>query len=229
MNERFRRFRAPIAIVAAAALFAAAAGGEPVEPKEPPSWLIENIISIVIIASMLLAFVIWGVIVHRRLAQRNAEEEKAALMLQAQIGALLAEHNRKTEPIGARAAGRGETLPPPAGVSVAPAGEKAAEPAARSAEKPDLAERVEAIVAKLRAGGLFSGFEGTLYLSDGESEAKIIRLSDGKTAVVMPQLDSAEFLARQLRRFDLCIVSLGSDEVCVLGSLGEYIADRLAP
>ena len=176
-------------------------------------------------AVVALGLLIWSIaMVRRRLAERQAEEEKAARMLEAQVMSVLA--NRQTtaaqespaRPAAADAAASGSP------VSAA----SAAASAALGGTATDSAQAVEVVLTRLRSGGLLVGLEGTLYLSDGQSEGKIIRLRDGKTAVVLPRLETAEFLARQIKRFDMCIVVLAADQFCVVSPLSAYIADHIA-
>jgi hypothetical protein len=180
----------------------------------------------VLFAIAALSVLIWSVVlVRKRLAERQAEEEKAARMLEAQMMSLLANRQTTVSP---------ESPARPAASDAAAAGgpQAGATPpaslAASGGTATDSAQAVEAVLTKLRSGGLLVGLEGSLYLSDGQSEGKIIRLRDGKTAVVLPRLETAEFLARQIKRFDLCIVALGAEQVCVIIPLGAYIADHVA-
>jgi hypothetical protein len=222
-SSLFLRFAGFLAIV----LTLGAADEEPA--AESPSWLTGNMATFfqglgVVLAILAVALIVWGgMLIHRRLAQRAAEEKQVALMFEAQMGGLAA----------SRSPGLPRTSPPsPAApyLASAPPGSPALaapQPLTPGGPAPESASVVEDILAKLRAGGLFTGVEGSLFLSDGQTEGKIVRLTDGRTAFVMPRSESAEFLARQIKRFDLCIFPLVAGQICVLTPLGAFIADRI--
>lgn len=211
-----------------AAVACLGASGVPPEPPEPPSWAAENLLGITLFAAMAVGLLGWGVaVIHRRIAERRVEEEQAAMRLEAQASVFLAAHEAAAQPHQATEDLLAEEQPLPAqagGEPIASAG-AAPEPGPTPAVGPDA---LEPVLAKLRAAGLFAGVEGSLYLSDGRTEAKIIALTNGKTAVVLPRVESAEFLARQLKRFDLCIIPLAGDQVCVMSPLGTFIADHFS-
>lgn len=210
-------------VVLAAALCLAAqvrngdVDAEPVENAAAPSWRVENTISIAAFAIIAAGLGTWFVIVvRRRMEQCRAEEEKAASRLEAEMMAFL--RPPPSPPAPPTSDSPAPPIPPGAsGLSVAEA----------KPERPD-AKALESIVDKLRAGGLFGAVEGALFLSDGQSEGKIIRLSDGRMALVLPRLEPPEFLARHLKRFDLCIVALGADQLYVISPLGAMIASRFS-
>jgi len=211
----------------AAALLAAiaclgAATDEPLAPAESRSLPFE-ILSIAIFVAMAVAIVVWVVVItRRRIEERNIREKEAAMLLEAEVTSLIARRQGDATPSAPVAPRESEVGKPQLETGGASVPAVAAEPPAAAAQS------VEAILAKLRSGGLLVGVEGAVYLSDGRSEGKIVRLRDGKMAVVLPCLESAEFLARQIKRFDLCIVALGGDQVCVISPLGTYIADQIS-
>jgi len=215
-----------------AALVFLVAAGDPDETSQPRSWLFENTLSLIVFGVVAVGAVAWAVLViRRRIEQRRAEEEQAAMLLEAQVSSLLAP--RQGPSSAQTATTREATSPPEAAVAGRPVEPSSPAPVGAASvtsggEIAGAGEAVEAILAKLRSGGLLGGIEGAVYLSDGRSEGKIVRLSDGKVAVVLPCLESAEFLARQLRRFDLCIVALGNEQTCVISPFGSYIADRVS-
>jgi cytoskeletal protein RodZ len=206
----------------AAAIVCLGAAEKASDTPEPRSMFLENF-ALLFFVVLAMGIVVWAVaVIRKRIGERRTEEEKAAKMLEAQVMSLVAER-RTTAPQEppARSEATGAALP--SGSSPSP--QAVASPMVSDGATAEPAQRVEAI---LRSGGLLVGLEGSLYLSDGQSEGKIIRLRDGKTAVVLPQLESAEFLARQIKRFDLCIVALGGDQTCIISPLGTYIADHIA-
>jgi len=213
--SRFRWLWQSACVVAAIVCLGAA--GDSGEPAQPRSWVFENALSILLYGAVGIAVAAWAaVVIRRRIEERRAKEEQAAMLLEAEVASLLAA--RKTTPPL-------ESASPPAQAkpgSAAP-GESVSED--RSGSRI-ASQTVEAVLGKLRSGGLLEGIEGAIYLSDGRSEGKIVRLRSGKMAVVLPYLESAEFLARQIKRFDLCIVALDADQTCVISPLGDYIADH---
>ena len=209
----------------AAAIVCLGAAEKASDTPEPRPMFFENF-ALLFFVVLAVGIVVWAVaVIRKRIGERRAEEEKAARMLEAQVMSLVAERRTTAsqEP-PTRSEATGAT--PPNGSSPPP--QAAASPMVSDGAASEPAQRVEAILTRLRSGGLLVGLEGSLYLSDGQSEGKIVRLRDGKTAVVLPQLESAEFLARQIKRFDLCIVALGGDQTCVISPLGTYIADHVA-
>jgi len=218
-SSLFLRFAGLLAIV----LNLGAADEEPAA-NEGQSWLTGNMGTFfevlgVVLAVLAVAFVVWGgMLIHRRLSERAAEEKQAALLFEAQLGGLRA----------SQSASLAQPSPPnPVPPQVAAAAEGSPVLAAPQGPARDSAAAVEDILDKLRAGGLFTGVEGSLFLSDGQTEGKILRLTDGRTAFVMPRVESAEFLARQMKRFDLCVFPLGAGQVCILSPLGAFLADRI--
>jgi len=191
------------------------------------SWVMENILSVVIFGVIALGIGGWSIgIMRHRIAQQRADEEQAAKLLEARVLGLLAARkgNAPGESVtGERAAedALSMSLPSSSKAGVEPV-------AAAGAGPQELASAVEDILNKLRAGGLFAGLEGSLYLSDGQSEGKIIRLTNGSMAMVLPHVESAEFLARQLKRFDLCIMVLGGGQACVVSRLRDFIAGHFS-
>ena len=204
-----------------AAIGCLGASGAAPEASEPPSWVAENLLSVTVFAAVVVGLLGWAIaVVHRRVAQRRADEEQAAMRLEAQATALIATHEAAAQPPRPTDTTPREEQPLPA--------QPGGKPTAPAGLTPEPTDSLEAVFTKLRAGGLFAGLEGSLYLSDGHSEGKIVSLTNGKTAVVLPRLESAEFLARQLKRFDLCIIPLGGDQTCVISSLGAFIADHFS-
>jgi hypothetical protein len=159
-------------------------------------------------------------------ADRREEEERAALQLEAQVGSLLAGRQAALQPTAVADMPQGKTGAGPRELSAVPTAD--ALPPVVPAPASESGQAIEAILTKLRAGGLFGGLEGSLFLSDGRTEARIVRLTNGKMAIVLPRFESGDYLARQLKRFDLCIIPLGGDQVCVVSPLGTLIAERFS-
>lgn len=217
-----------IPALAASALFCLGAVDDlpvdEVDEEEGVNLLLQNILSFVIVGVALAGIAIWLTIVARRMRQRRHEEEAAALQLEASVGTLFADRRPRAQTPPA-AAPDSHAQPAPTTPAVPAEASGATAPGGTTLEAT---QAVEAVLDKLRAGGLFAGLEGVIYLSDNRSEGKIVRLTNGKTVVVLPHIEPAEFLARQLKRFDLCIIVLDGDSCCVVNSLGAYIADQFS-
>jgi len=247
MPEAKRRPWTGLVLVAAIAGLGAAAEGDSLpDDAVRPLWTLENVLQVSFLAIVVIG-IVWLFFVRRRLARFRTAEDLAALQLEAQVGSLVAaRHSRLTgsapspaapfpPPLGAAAAAPPSpaiATSPTAALGAAPpvAGPTSALPAAGPTSAPPAAPdaAIEAILAKLRAAALFSGIEGAVYLSDGRTEGKIVRLTNGKVALVLPQLESGEFLARQTKRFDFCLAPLAADQVGVLLPLGAWIADHFS-
>ena len=218
-------------LLVAVALVCLGAAEEPLtEEAEPRSWLLINVVSIAILAGIVVGLGIWAWSVWQKMTARYEEEQRAALDLETSIRSMLAarQNDRPSAPSPpvaqpvAPARGSQRPEPPPPAASAGP------EPASQEGSTFEAMQAVEAILNKLRSAGLFASLEGVIYLSDNRSEGKIVRLTDGKAALVMPRMEPPDFMARQLKRFDLCITALGGDSFCVVSSLGAYIADRFS-
>jgi hypothetical protein len=181
-----------------------------------------------LLVALLVGMIVWVVYAYRRMADGRLREQQAEIELEAQVGSILAERRGRL---------RGENRPAPsapdAGAGQPPASAIApavvgAAGAPESAPAEPAGGSIDDVLAKLRASGLFAAVEGMLYLSDGRTEARIVRLTNGKAALVMPRLEAPAFLARHLRRFDLCIVPLEGDSIGVLAPFGAYVADHFS-
>ncbi|MCX8038735.1 MAG: hypothetical protein N3D11_17110 [Candidatus Sumerlaeia bacterium] len=217
------QFWVPRLAVLTAVLCLAASAPDPAEndtqPEQvqPVSWMMENTISIVMFTAVAIGLGVWFfVTVRRRMELYRADEQKAASMLEAEMLALLNARQAASSPP--------TVLPAP---PESPATGRETPPAEKLTQPPG-AEALEGLLNKLRAGGLFGAVEGALFLSDGRSEGKIVRLSDGRMALVLGQMEPPEFLARHLKRFDVCIVALGADQAYVISPLGAMIASRFS-
>jgi len=214
--------------LAAASVVCLGAAAESGEALAPRSWVLENALSISIFIVVACALVWCVVIVRKRMAERVAEEDNAARTLEAQVMSLVAGRRAVSSTEAPSRSPAAESVAADAGAVSSPASPTTGGPLVGTEGAAPSGQTVEAILTRLRAGSLLEGIEGTLFLSDGQTEGKIIRLRGGKTAVVLPRMESAEFLARQIKRFDLCIVALGGDQTCVINPLGAYIADHVA-
>jgi hypothetical protein len=200
----------------------------PPEETEPVSWTVTNVVSVFAFLLVAVGILAWAVYTIRwRLAERKAQEEQAALLLEASVGSLLGNRGAGPTP-GAAPGGHGEAADSPAAVAASGERPAAAELAAPRGTSLEAVQAMESVIDKLRAAGLFAGLEGSIYLSDGVSEGKIVGLNNKKTVVILPRFESAEFMARQLKRFDLCIVALPDEQACVIESVGSYIAGHFS-
>ena len=89
------------------------------------------------------------------------------------------------------------------------------------------ADLINPILDRLRSAGLYESSEGTAPLGDGTARAHRVRLRGGRTALILPYLESDYMLSRQLKPYDYLIVRLNNGEVLVARKWGDFIADSM--
>ena len=94
-------------------------------------------------------------------------------------------------------------------------------------EELDMEHATAKLIKKLQAGGLYIGMEGTISLGQGSLQGQIVRLRDNKIALIVPSVQSEQFLAHHARRFDFLFVLLNSDQVVVIQKYQDFVADRM--
>lgn len=214
----------PLILIVALVCIGAAEPGSEVDDDKATKLM--DAISLFLVVAVVIGLAVWVVVVVRKISDRQSAEEREALQFEVQMGTL---HSARTPTEGTAAVSDvGETQTVTAPVAPSLAVEKSPAQSPPSEALSDAAAAIESVMAKLRAAGLYRNIEGRIFLSDGTTEGVIVQLTNGKTAVVLPVLEPPEFMARQIKRFDLCLVPLNGDQVGVLSPMGQYIADHVA-
>ncbi|MFH0793087.1 MAG: hypothetical protein V2A74_03540 [bacterium] len=189
----------------------------------------EKTLWLVILAGVVVLFILIGFfLIRRKLDDTRGDEALAE-----------AEFERRMLDFLDRgaAAGLAQPAPQPPQPPLAPDAPAAERPAysplpstplAPSTAAPDSSsDPIAPILERLRSSGLYQSSEGSVPLGDGFMRAQRVRLRGGKTALILPYLETDFFLSRQIKPHDYLIIRLHNGEVLVARKWGDFITDSM--
>lgn len=196
----------------------------------------------------LLILVIAIVIVRRRMEEQKAREAMADAAFEMQVMASFRHADASAislSPPGQHPASFPDSAPfspisevfpettfAPEGI--APAAETVAidPPANRAVAGDSNSERADIVasgaISQLRHAGMLTDNDGYMELNGNPQGAVILRLKDGRRALLVPYHETEVFTRRNLRRFDLLIYVGRDGKAVVVTALESVIADRLS-
>jgi len=99
---------------------------------------------------------------------------------------------------------------------------------ATSTNAPEIsATPSEMLIERLQRGGLITSIEGHLELHGDPKGVTIVRLRNGKTGLIVPNMESESFLRRNSRRADMIFLCASDKNVYVVRRVEEVIAEML--
>ena len=206
----------------------------PTPPVRAPSGAEIDTLLTVLGVLMVLSVVLYGYKLYRGRVDRLAEQDDlAGKRFEAEIMATL----RGTGETGAVAAlesatyGRTFGGPPPARAAshIPPPVASTPPIASIGSDDPPRADIVAgAVIEQLRRAGMLASVEGHEELHGNRTGAAVLKLTDGRRAILVPHHESEAFARRQLKRFD-AVFYVGRDgKAVVLASLENVIAEKLS-
>lgn len=85
----------------------------------------------------------------------------------------------------------------------------------------------EEVLRRLEAIGLVAEREARVPLGDGVTKGVALKLTSGESALILPQLESAEDMSRYTRGYDRTFTILSDGEVAVSQRLPQFISDNM--
>jgi len=114
-------------------------------------------------------------------------------------------------------------------VSAAPVNPPVVPAAAIADSKDSLRADIAAagVMSQLRAANLVSTVEGYLELHGNPQGVAILKLRNGKTALLVPGMESEAFLRRNARRAEYIIMAGADGKAVVIQPMEQFLADSL--
>jgi len=201
-------------VIALAAASREGADGAQLTPEQKILW------AAIFLAVVAVFFFIGYILIRRKLEETHADDPMAEAEFE----------RRMLESLDQRSA-VGLAQPAPSPPEPPLAAEGSATPLSASAPVHTAPESSTDLIApildRLRSAGLYESSEGTVPLGDGSARAHRVRLRGGRTALILPYLESDHMLSRQLKPYDYLIVRLNNGEVLVARKWGDFITDSM--
>lgn len=83
------------------------------------------------------------------------------------------------------------------------------------------------VMKQLGAGGLVTGIDGYIPLHGNSKGAVLLRLRTGKSALLVPQIESEAFLRHNARRADMIIMVGNDGKALVVSTLEHFLAENM--
>jgi hypothetical protein len=87
----------------------------------------------------------------------------------------------------------------------------------------------EAVMRQLHASGLVTMIDGYVPLHNNPKGAALLKLRNGKLALLVPHMESETFLRRNARRADIIIMAGADGKAVVVTPLEQFLAETISP
>ena len=90
-------------------------------------------------------------------------------------------------------------------------------------------QKASGIINQLTHSGMFNSIDGYVELHGNKKGSAIIKLRNGKLALLVPHMESEAFIKRQSRRVDYIIMTMSDGTGMVVTPLEQLISENIMP
>lgn len=90
-------------------------------------------------------------------------------------------------------------------------------------------QKTAGIIDQFTQAGMYGSIDGYVELHGNKKGAAIIKLRNGKLALLVPHMESEAFIKRQSRRVDYIIMTMSDGKGIVVTSLEQMISENIMP